>query len=158
MQLTSPAFSNGEPIPKEHTEDGNNVSPPLHWTEVPAKAQSFALVVEDPDAPRSEPWVHWVIYDIPGEARDLPPGVPRAEEPDTPRGAGQGLNSWPSNNVGYRGPAPPKGHGRHRYYFTLYALDRPLNLAGRVEKDALQHAMDKAKVLAEAELMGTYER
>lgn len=158
MQLTSPAFDEGDVIPRRYTQDGNNISPPLQWRDVPPKTQELALICEDPDAPRPKPFVHWLIYGIPGDTDQLPENVDQFETPATPPGTQQGVTSFSQNSIGYRGPAPPPGHGRHRYYFRLYALDRKLNLGPRVEKDALLHAMHKAQILATAELMGIYER
>ncbi|MEX0701584.1 MAG: YbhB/YbcL family Raf kinase inhibitor-like protein, partial [Planctomycetales bacterium] len=127
IRLTSETFKQNQPIPARHTEDGEDVSPPLRWSGVPAEARQFALIMDDPDAPRPEPWVHWVIYGIPAEVAALPPGVPRSERLAEPAGALQGKNT--SGESGYRGPAPPRGHGRHRYHFRLYALDEALELA-----------------------------
>lgn len=157
MRLESPTFKNGQPLPAKFTEDGDNVSPPLRWSDVPAGAVEFVLIVDDPDAPRDEPWVHWVIYRIPGDARELPEGVPRRSALTDPPGAQQGVNSWRQNNIGYRGPAPPIGHGPHRYCFRLYALGRPLQLASGKDKKAVAEALD-GHVLDQAELIGTYER
>lgn len=157
MRLESPAIEDGQPIPKKYTEDGNNVSPPLQWTDVPEGTAEFALIAEDPDAPRDEPWVHWVMYHIPGAARDLPEDIPRETQLAQPDGAAQGVNTFNQNNIGYRGPAPPKGHGKHRYFFKLFALDKPINLADSKDKKTLLDAID-GHVLQEAELMGTYER
>jgi Raf kinase inhibitor-like YbhB/YbcL family protein len=157
MRLTSPAFEDGATLPKKYTEDGQNISPPLKWTQVPPGTREFALIADDPDAPREHPWVHWVLYGIPGEARELREAVPRRETLDDPPGAMHGLNSWPQNNVGYRGPAPPKGHGTHHYHFHLYALSRPLALSSGLSKDALLRAIED-RILGEADLMATYER
>src|SRR5690606_35385525 len=157
MELTSPAFEDGSPIPKQYTEDGNNFSPPLRWDHVPAGTAELALIVDDPDAPRPKPFVHWVVYKIPPDAVGLPQGVPRDEELRNPLGATQGLNDFSRYSLGYRGPAPPKGHGVHRYHFHLYALDQPLTLGPGIEKDALLRAM-QGHILDEAELIGTYQR
>lgn len=156
MRLSSPAFANGEPIPKKYTEDGNNLSPPLRWNDVPEAARELALIVDDPDAPRADPWVHWVAYKIPAELRELPEGLARLAALERPP-LRQGFNSFQHDNVGYRGPAPPKGHGPHHYHFRLYALREPLNLAPEVSKAALLKAIE-GRVLAHAELIGTYER
>jgi hypothetical protein len=115
----------------------------------------LALIVEDPDAPRAEPWVHWVLYKIPADVRTLAEGIPPSPAPAVPRGALQGKSSWGTD--GYRGPAPPRGHGTHHYHFRLYALDAPLAAAQGLDKAGLLEAM-KGHVLAEAELVGTYER
>jgi Raf kinase inhibitor-like YbhB/YbcL family protein len=134
----------------------------LAWAEVPAATKSLALVCDDPDAPSPrkpapDPWVHWVIFNIPADAARLPSGVKRKREPDEIPGARQGVNSWPSDNVGYRGPAPPPGSGKHRYFFKLYALDSVLELKAGATKQQLLAAM-KGHVLAEGQLIGTYER
>ncbi|MGQ9771147.1 MAG: YbhB/YbcL family Raf kinase inhibitor-like protein [Thermogutta sp.] len=158
MKLTSPAFQPGQPIPKKYTGEGEDLSPPLEWSNAPEEAQEFALICDDPDAPVAEPWVHWVIYKIPRDVTKLPEGVAKTAKLFNPPGALQGKNSWPSGQtIGYRGPMPPPGHGRHRYYFRIYALDKPLNLAPGATKKELLEAM-KGHILAQAELMGTYER
>lgn len=157
MRLSSPAFDDGARIPERHTADGEDVSPELAWTEPPAGTVEFALVVDDPDAPRPEPWVHWLLYGIPADVRSLKEGVPRERRPGAPPGAAQGRNSWESDALGYRGPAPPAGHGRHRYRFTLQALDAELGLEPGARVDELRAAM-KGHVLEETTLTGTYER
>lgn len=153
LLVETPAFGMNEAIPRKYTGEGQDVSPPLVWTPVPAGTKEIALIVDDPDAPRSEPWVHWVLYHIPPEATGLPEGIPNS----VPASGGmlQGINSW--NRIGYNGPMPPPGHGRHRYHFRLYALDAPLNLEPGLTKDALLEAM-LGHVLAEGELVGTYQR
>jgi Raf kinase inhibitor-like YbhB/YbcL family protein len=162
MQLTSTAFDNGGVIDKRYTADGEDTSPPLAWSSAPAATKSFALICDDPDAPSPrnpapEPWVHWVIYNIPAEAATLPAGIPRESQPQAVPGARQGINSWPSDNLGYRGPAPPPGSGKHRYVFQLYALDAALSLqAGATKKQLLEAISDH--ILAEGQLIGTYER
>jgi Raf kinase inhibitor-like YbhB/YbcL family protein len=156
FQLQSSAFAEGKPIPKVHTGEGQDVSPPLAWSGAPQGTKEFALICDDPDAPRDEPWVHWVIYKIPADARELPEGIPRQATLSNPAGARQGVNSWPKDNVGYRGPMPPPGHGRHRYYFKLYALNATIDLAQGATKEKLLAAM-KGHVLAETQVMGTYE-
>lgn len=160
MKLESTAFANQGPIPRDYTEDGKDISPPLKWSDPPEGTKEFALICDDPDAPSPrrpapEPWVHWVIYGIPAEVRELPAGIPAKERLDVPKGAVQGKNSW--GTIGYRGPAPPRGSGRHRYVFTLYALDKPLELAPGATKAQLLKAME-GHVLATAQWIGTYER
>jgi Raf kinase inhibitor-like YbhB/YbcL family protein len=157
LVITSPAFAAGERIPTRYTEEGANASPPLRWSGVPESAAELALICDDPDAPRDEPWVHWVMYKIPASAGGLPDGIPRAEKVDEPAGALQGRNSWPHDNIGYRGPMPPKGSGAHNYHFKLYAVDTPLSVPGGLTKAELLKAM-RGHVLAEGELVGTYER
>lgn len=156
--LTSSAFENGKPIPKKYTGEGSDVSPPLEWKGVPAGTRELALICEDPDAPTKEPWVHWVIYKIPPEVTSLPENVAKTSRLSQPQGALQGKNSWPSGQtIGYRGPMPPPGHGRHRYYFRLYALDAKLVIEPGVTKSVLWLNL-KDHIVGQAELMGTYER
>jgi len=157
MRLTSSAFEDGETIPKRHTADGEDLSVPLAWTAPPDGCAELVLVVDDPDAPRPEPWVHWLLYGIAPEVRSLEEGVPRKERLDRPAGAAQGRNSWKSDNLGYRGPAPPEGHGPHRYRFTLYALDTGLDVAPGADVEALRAAMG-GHVLDRSRLTGVYER
>ena len=152
MQLTTPAFAEGAAIPKKHTADGPDLSPPLRWSEVPADTQSFALICDDPDAPRGT-WVHWVLFNLPADAVELAPAVPQA--PELPSGARQGVND--SGDVGYSGPCPPHGHGQHRYFFRLYALDTMLNISPGVKRSDLDTAMF-GHTLADATVMGTYSR
>jgi Raf kinase inhibitor-like YbhB/YbcL family protein len=151
MQLTSPAFEEGRPIPARHTGDGEDVSPALKWTDPPGGTQSFALVCDDPDAPRKT-WVHWVLFNIPAAEREL--GERVAKDLTLPNGVRQGKNDF--GKVGYGGPAPPKGKP-HRYFFKLYALGATLDLPAGATKDDLLRAME-GHVLAEAQLMGTYSR
>lgn len=155
LTMQSSAFGNSASIPKRYTGDGDDVSPPLNWTGVPAAAREVALICDDPDAPRPQPWVHWVIYKIPAAASGLPEGVAKAEKPGEPAGSLQGKNSW--GRIGYGGPAPPRGHGVHHYHFKLYALDRALDVAPGLDKDGLLAEM-QGHILAEAELIGTYQR
>jgi Raf kinase inhibitor-like YbhB/YbcL family protein len=153
VKLISSAFAAGAAIPVAHTCDGPDRSPPLAWSDAPAATKSFALIVDDPDAPAGT-WVHWVLIDLPGTMRDLPQGVPTRETLADLGGARQGRND--SRRLGYGGPCPPPGKP-HRYFFKLYALDAPLGLpAGATKADVLR-AMPE-HVLAEAELMGTYAR
>ena len=155
IRLTSTAFEDGQPIPRRHTEDGQNLSPALAWTGIPAGTRELALLVDDPDAPRPQPWVHWVIYKIPPDASGLPQALSPSERVPQPPGAIQGRNSW--DRTGWGGPSPPKGHGVHHYRFHLYALDAPLALAPGATKDQLLAAI-MGHTLAEATLTGTYER
>lgn len=158
IQVTSSAFVQGQPIPKKYTGEGADVSPPLAWTNVPAGAKELVLICDDPDAPVAEPWVHWVIYKIPATVTSLPEGVARKDKPSDPAGAVQGKNSWPAGeNIGYRGPMPPPGHGVHHYHFKVYALDTTVDAAPGLDKKAVL-AKIRGHVLAEGELMGTYER
>jgi len=148
MRLTGTAFEEGSPIPKKFTADGSDVSPPLAWMEAPANTRSFALIGDDPDAPRGT-WVHWVLFNIPPDKTELPENVA-----PQPIGARTGKNDF--GKLGYGGPAPPRGKP-HRYYFKLYALDQSLNLPEGATKQQLESAM-KNHILAEAQLMGTYGR
>lgn len=146
LNLTSSAFEDGQPIPAQYSCDGANHSPPLQWGEPPQGTKSFALVIDDPDAPNGT-FRHWGAYDIPATARGI--------------GAGQSLGSQATNDngsIGYTGPCPPKGHGVHHYHFKLFALGVDKLVVPRspkvadVENAAHQHAV------AEGELVGTYER
>lgn len=158
LQISSSAFAQGKPIPKKYTGEGVDVSPPLAWSGIPDKAKELALICDDPDAPTDEPWVHWVIYKIPPTAKGLPEGVPRKSQLKEPAGAVQGKNSWPeAQAIGYRGPMPPPGHGVHHYHFKLYALDAPLEADSGLDKKALLEKL-KDHILAQTELMGTYQR
>lgn len=155
IKLTSPAFNANVPIPKKHTADGANVSPPLTWEELPPGTQQLALIVDDPDAPREEPWVHWVIYEMPSGLTRLPEDVPKDDSVGDPLEAVQGVNDF--GETGYGGPAPPKGHGVHHYHFKLYALDQELDLKPGLSKSQLLEAI-KDHILAQGELVGPYER
>ena len=158
IRLVSSAFSDGEMVPLPYTGDGEDVSPPLEWSNVPAETQSLALICDDPDAPSPEPWVHWVIYDLPAGLTALPQGIEPSELPNEPVGAAQGQNSWNTGQtIGYRGPAPPAGHGVHHYHFRLYALDQKLQLPPAADRQTLQQAME-GHVLAVGQLTGTYQR
>jgi Raf kinase inhibitor-like YbhB/YbcL family protein len=158
LQVSSSAFGQGKVIPKKYTGEGEDVSPPLAWSDVPAGTKELALVCDDPDAPRTDAWVHWVIYKIPADAQGLPEGVERKPRPKAPAGAMQGENSWPEGeNIGYRGPMPPPGHGVHHYYFKLFALDTELSVEPGLDKKAILDAI-RNHVLADGVLMGTYER
>ena len=155
LQLTSPAFETGGTIPKKFTCDGPDVSPALKWSDPPSGTQSFAVIMDDPDAPRAEPWVHWVLYKVPAGTTALAEGIPTSEKLSEPDGALQGKNSW--GTIGYRGPAPPPGHGVHHYHFKLYALDAALALKPGADKKALLDAM-AGHILAQGEVIGTYQR
>jgi len=158
IQITSTAFQEGQPIPKKHTGDGEDVSPPLSWTGVPEKAKELVLICDDPDAPTDEPWVHWVIYKIPPDVKALKEGIARKARLTDPPGALQGKNSWPgTQNIGYRGPMPPPGHGTHHYYFKLYALEAKLSVESGMDKKSLLQEI-RGHVLAEGQIMGTYAR
>lgn len=155
IKVTSSAFKNDQPIPKKYTGEGEDVSPPLSWSNVPAETKELALICDDPDAPRPEPWVHWLMYKIPAGTTQLPEAVPPERTLKTPPGVMQGTNSF--GKIGYGGPMPPPGHGVHHYHFKLYALNKTLPLQPGIEKKALLSAM-KGAIIAEGELVGTYER
>ena len=150
LRVTSAAFKQGEMIPKKYTCDGLDVSPPLEWTDAPEGTKSYALICDDPDAPRGT-WVHWVVFNLPSGVKALPEGVPAKETLDN--GAKQGANDF--RRIGYGGPCPPGG--THRYFFKLYALDAVLNLASGATKQQLLKAME-GHILAEEQLMGRYKR
>lgn len=155
MTLRSNAFEANQAIARRYGEDGEDLSPPLTWMGVPEGTKELALIVDDPDAPRAEPWVHWVLYKVPADVKMLAEGIPPTPTLDVPPGALQGKNSWGTD--GYRGPAPPRGHGTHHYHFRLYALSTPLAAANGLDKHGLLKAM-RGHILAETELVGTYER
>ncbi len=157
MKLQSSAFTQGSPIPKKYTGEGSDVSVPLTWSGVPEGTAELALICDDPDAPRPQPWVHWVIYKIPAATTGLPEALPRQKRLATPSGALQGVNSWNTDNIGYRGPMPPPGHGVHHYHFRLYALDAALPVEPGLSKDELLAVMT-GHIIAQAELTGTYQR
>jgi Raf kinase inhibitor-like YbhB/YbcL family protein len=151
IELTSKAFEAGATIAKQYTGDGADRSLPLRWSEPPSGTKSLALICDDPDAPRGT-WVHWVLFNLPAETRELDEGVPTTEVLDN--GAKQGKNDF--HAIGYGGPAPPKGKP-HRYYLKLYALDVALDLQAGATKAQLVAAM-KGHILAEGQLMGKYGR
>ena len=149
--ITTPAFQNGEVIPVRHTRDGENLSPPLEWRDAPPETKSYVLIVEDPDAP-SGTFRHWAVYNIPaGEARLL-----EGASAQGLREAGEGVNGF--RNARYDGPQPPKGHGRHHYHFRLAALDVPrLDMPASVKAEEIW-AQAQPHIIAEAEVVGVYER
>jgi hypothetical protein len=149
LELTSAAFHDGQPIPKKYTCDGQDVSPDLAWSGAPEETKSLALIVDDPDAP-SGVWVHWVIYDLPANARGLPEGVPKDRE--LRDGTRQGKNDF--GNIGYGGPCPPHGPA-HRYFFKLYALREKIGMKPGASKDELERAI-KGRVVAQATLTGKF--
>jgi Raf kinase inhibitor-like YbhB/YbcL family protein len=155
MSLRSPAFEFSDQIPTIHTGDGEDCSPPLSWSNPPAATKSFALIMDDPDAPPGT-WVHWVLYDIPATLKGLPQGVSKEEAgPDgSKHGVCWGVDKF--ERVGYYGPMPPPGKP-HRYFFKFYALDKVLDLKPRATKAQLLTAIS-GHVLTEAGLMGTYQR
>lgn len=154
LKITSPSFTDHGKIPSRHTCDGNDTSPALAWSGVPAKAKSLVLIVDDPDAPDPAApkmiWVHWVLYNLPPDSI----GLGEAVKPDRlPPGTVQGRNDW--GRTGYGGPCPPIG--RHRYFHKLYALDIALAGLGAAGKKQIEAAME-GHVLEAAALVGTYQR
>lgn len=151
LALTSPAFQHDGPIPQEYTCEGPDHAPELRWSGVPSGTQTLTLIVDDPDAPDPKApkmtYVHWVVYDIPPTTTGLPKGGA------LPSGALEGKNDW--HRVGYGGPCPPIG--RHRYFFKLYALDTVLGNLQHPTKADVERAM-RGHILAQAELMGTYQK
>lgn len=155
IQVSSEAFRPGTSIPAQFTADGQNVSPPVRWTGLPQGTKELALVVEDPDAPSDEPFVHWVLYKIPADVDGLPPALPHQTRLEAPPGALQGKNSF--DKIGYGGPAPPEGDGPHHYHFHVYALDKPIAEQGGLDNKSLIAAMS-GHILDEGDLVGTYQR
>jgi Raf kinase inhibitor-like YbhB/YbcL family protein len=154
LTIASIAFAANAAIPALYTCEGRDISPPLAWSGAPSGTKSFALIVDDPDAPDPAApkmtWVHWVLYDIPATTTDLPEAVQPAA---LPPGTREGINDW--KRTGYGGPCPPIG--RHRYLHKLYALDVVLPDLKRPNKAALEKAME-GHVLAQAMLVGTYQK
>jgi len=150
ITVTSEAFAHEGMIPARYTCDGENISPGLAWENVPAQTQSIALISDDPDAPAGT-WVHWVVWNIPADARSLPENIPPDES--LPDGTMQGVSDF--GRHGYGGPCPPSG--THRYYFKVYALDKSLDLPANSNKKDLLKAM-QGRILAEGQLMGKYKR
>lgn len=154
MNLTSPAFTNEGRIPKKYTCESDDLSPPLEWTGAPAETKSFALIVDDPDAPDpAKPqrvYVHWVLYNIPTNTTALEENASRG---NLPAGTITGMNDWDNREWG--GPCPPIG--RHRYFFKLYALDVTLTGLTSPKKKDVEDAME-GHILAQAQLMGTYQK
>lgn len=153
LTITSPAFSPDGPIPRAHTCDGADQSPPLVWNGVPEGTRQLALIVDDPDAP-GRTFVHWVLYGLPPAATGLPGGVPRDGTLTKPVMALQGINDF--RRTGWNGPCPPPGPA-HRYVFTLYALDAEIKLSPGATSAVLVMAM-KEHILEQAPLTGHYGR
>ncbi len=154
LTVTSTAFPHHGEIPVRYTCDGEDVSPPLSWSGVPAGAKSLVLIVDDPDAPDPKAprmtWVHWVLYNIPPSATGLPEAVATK---NLPHGIREGVNDW--KRTGYGGPCPPIG--RHRYFHKLYALDTALPDMNRPTKAKVESAM-QGHILSQTEIVGTYRR
>lgn len=145
MKITSSAFENSDSIPAKYTCDGNDINPPLIFSDIPENAQSLVLIMDDPDAPMGT-WVHWIVWNIDPGARGIP-------ENSVPKGSIEGKTSW--GRSGYGGPCPPSG--THHYFFKLYALDTQLDLSSDADKPQLEQAM-QGHILAQAELIGPYQR
>jgi Raf kinase inhibitor-like YbhB/YbcL family protein len=155
VTITSTAFQAGQPMPRRYTGEGEDASPPLAWN-VPVGTKEIALICDDPDAPRADPWVHWLLYGLAGDVTGIPENLPKGQKKLTaPMQGAQGLNDF--GRVGYGGPMPPRGHGVHHYHFKLYALNAPLNLMPGATKARLLEAT-KGKIMVEGRLIGTYER
>ena len=150
IKITSSAFAEGGMIPSKYTCDGADVSPPLQWDAVPEGTKSIALISDDPDAPMGT-WVHWVLFNLPAQTRELPENVPPDET--LPNGAKQGITDF--GRVGYGGPCPPSG--THRYFFKIYALDTELQIDTGAGKRGLLKAME-GHILGQGQLMGKYKR
>ncbi len=150
IKITSSAFEDGGLIPAKYTCDGSDISPPLQWDLVPEGTKSIALISDDPDAPMGT-WVHWVVFGLPAETRELEENIPPDET--LPNGAKQGLSDF--GRIGYGGPCPPSG--THRYFFKIYALDTKLDLAAGARKRQLLKAME-GHILGQGQLIGKYKR
>jgi Raf kinase inhibitor-like YbhB/YbcL family protein len=150
FELTSAALREGQPIPRQYSGEGANVSPPLKWSEPPAQTKGFALLCEDPDAPRGT-FTHWILFNLPAEVRELSEDQPQGNR--LANGAAQGTNDF--GKVGYGGPKPPPGKP-HRYHFRLYALDQPLPLEPGTKRNEFLTAL-QGHVLGEVQLTGTYQ-
>ena len=147
IEVSSSAFEAGATIPKKHTGEGQDVSPPLEWGGLPQRTEEIAIICDDPDAPTQKPFVHWVVYKIPADRKGLPEG--------STEGALEGKNDF--GGRGYGGCMPPRGHGVHHYHFKVYALSAELDTPAGLSKDDLLSAME-GRILDEGELVGTYER
>jgi len=150
IKITSSAFTEGGMIPAKYTCDGADVSPPLQWEEVPQGTKSIALISDDPDAPMGT-WVHWVLFNMPADTKELAENIPPEET--LRNGAKQGISDF--GRIGYGGPCPPSG--THRYFFKIYALDMELRLEASSNKHQLLKAME-GHILAQGELIGKYKR
>jgi Raf kinase inhibitor-like YbhB/YbcL family protein len=152
FELTSTAFTQGNSIPALYSCDGQDISPPLAWSDPPAGTQSFALIMDDPDAPVGT-WDHWILFNIPANMRELSENLPLDAKNQDPDAIFVGSNSW--GRADYGGPCPPSG--THRYFFRLFALDTTISLLPGASKGELSNAME-GHILALTELMGTFTR
>ena len=172
ITITSSAFKDGEMIPKDYTGDtgAKNVSPPLAWTGAPASTKEFALILDDPDAAQfnnGQPYVHWIVYNIPGTVKGLPEGLPAGKIAEGPlNGAVQGMSNMvraprgggPAPAPVYRGPAPPAGSGPHHYTFTVYALDAPIPASETLMNKTQLLDVIKGHIVGEGKLIGIFQR
>ncbi len=154
LKISSLDFDNGTTIPQKFTARHDNKPPRLTWSGMPAKTQTLVLICQDPDAPQPQPWVHWVVYNIPSQKADLDFIKDQQRQSEFTNGTMQGINS--DNNIGYDGPNPPSGKVHH-YHFTLYALDKKLSLKPGATKEAVMSAM-KGHILAQAQTVGLYKQ
>jgi hypothetical protein len=156
--VESPVLTEGQPIPRDYTADGRNISPPIRWTSLPPGTKELALICEDPVAPTPQPFVHWVVYKIPPTAKGLPEALPidpAVPMPPELTGAVQGMSGF--RRPMWRGPAPPKPGVVHRYHFIVYALDATLDVPAGLTKAQLLEAM-KGHIIGQGQLTATYER
>jgi len=156
MVLRSPAFQKNHPIPRLFSQEGHNISPPLEWRGLPPNARELVLICEDPDAAGDEPYVHWMIYNIPASLSGLPQGIPRLLRAQSPIRADQGKNS--GGEIGYLGPLPPIGHGVHHYIFRLYALDAAVAVRPGVSDPEELLEIIEEHIIDAGQLVGTYVR
>jgi len=150
IKIMSPAFEDGGLIPAKYTCDGADISPPLRWEGVPEGTRSIALICDDPDAPMGT-FVHWVLFDLPAETRELAEKIP--DDETLPDGSRQGISDF--GKVGYGGPCPPSG--THRYFFKIYALDKKIDTVAVADKAQLLGAME-GHILGQGQLIGKYKR
>lgn len=155
LNVESPAFEADGAIPRNYSGEGENLSPPLRWSNIPPSAKELVLLCEDPDAPKPTPFVHWVLYGLSSAVTSLPQGIPTTESVAMLGGFKQGKNS--ADKIGYTGPMPPVGHGVHHYHFQVFALSEQTGLSGNPDRDEIIRAM-AGHVLAVGDLVGTYER
>lgn len=154
LEVTSPAFGQGQPIPSEHAADGQNLSPPLAWSGSPPGTVEHVVIVDDPLA-RPRPWANWVVYGIPAAVTSLQAGLPAGRNLAAVRGARQGVNGWVE--LGWGGPSPPKGAGPRSYHFKVYALSRQVEFMAGGTREELEGAI-APHVIGKGTLIGTYER
>lgn len=150
IKITSPAFEDGGLIPAKYTCDGADISPPLRWDAVPEGTRSIALICDDPDAPMGT-FVHWVLFDLPAETRELAEKLP--DDETLPNGSRQGITDF--GKTGYGGPCPPSG--THRYFFKIYALDKKIDVVAIADKDHLLKAIE-GHIIGQGQLIGKYKR